>query len=80
MADFACVATGHSSDGSSPKSWKALGRFRVIIVVAALALAGCNANQTPNPSGQAAFGAVYPNYNPYNPIEYAQTSGRYAGR
>jgi len=51
-----------------------------MLAVAALELAGCNANQTPNPSEQAALSAVYPNYNPYNPIEYAQTSGRYAGR
>ena len=34
-------------------SWKALWRFRVILAVAAFALAGCNANQAINPSGQA---------------------------
>ncbi len=55
-------------------------RITVILAVAALALAGCNANQTLNPSGPAASGAVYPNYNPYNPVSYGQTSGFYAGR
>jgi hypothetical protein len=45
-----------------------------------LALAGCNANQGVNPSGQAKLGDIYPNYSPYNPIQYAQTSGFYGGR
>ncbi|HEV3189725.1 MAG TPA: hypothetical protein VGY54_04465 [Polyangiaceae bacterium] len=45
-----------------------------------LALAGCNANQGLNPSGQANLAAIYPNYNPYNPSSYAQTSGFYGGR
>jgi hypothetical protein len=80
MAGFACVATERSSDCSSPTRWKTPGPVRVLLAVAALALAGCNANQTPNPSGQAALSAVYPNYNPYNPIDYGQTSGFYAGR
>jgi hypothetical protein len=80
MADVCWVATGRPSDCSSRASWKAPGRIRVILAVAALALAGCNANQTPNPSGQAALSAVYPNYNPYNPIDYGQTSAFYAGR
>jgi hypothetical protein len=56
-------------------------RFRVIIGFAALALAGCNANQTVNPSGQADLSKVYyPYYNAYDPTKYAQTSGFYAGR
>ena len=54
--------------------------FRVILAVAALALAGCNANQTVNASGQAELGKIYHNYSPYNPIQYGQTSGFYAGR
>jgi hypothetical protein len=45
----------------------------IILAVAALALAGCNVNQTPNASTQR-------DYNPYNPVEYGQTSGFYAGR
>ena len=45
-------------------------RLPVILLITAFALAGCNANQTLNPSSQRALGD-----NPYNPIEYAQTSG-----
>ena len=52
-------------------------RLPILLAVAALMLAGCNANQTPSAS---ALGAIYPNYNPYNPIQYAQTSGFYGGR
>ena len=55
-------------------------RIPIILVVAAFALAGCNANQTVNPSSQASLSAIYPDYNPYNPASYAQTSGFYAGR
>jgi len=51
-------------------------RLPVILLVAAFALAGCNANQPLNPSSQRALGD---NSNPYNPIEYAQTSGSYGG-
>jgi hypothetical protein len=54
--------------------------FPVILAVTVLALAGCNANQGLNPSGQANLAAIYPNYNPYNPSSYAQTSGFYGGR
>jgi len=58
-------------------------RFRVILAVAAFALAGCNANQEVNLSSQAAPGVVsdpnFPDYNPYNPVPYAQTSGLYGG-
>jgi hypothetical protein len=80
MADFSRVSTTPSSDCSSPTSWKLPGRIGAILAVAALAVAGCNANQTLSPSGQAPLGAAYPNYNPYNPIDYGQTSGFYAGR
>jgi hypothetical protein len=49
-------------------------RLPVILLITAFALAGCNANQTLNPSSQRALG-----YSPYNPIEYAQTNGSYGG-
>jgi hypothetical protein len=55
-------------------------RLRVILVLAAFALAGCNANQTVNSSGQAELSKVYyPYYNAYDPTKYGQTSGFYAG-
>jgi hypothetical protein len=49
-------------------------RFRVILAVAAFALAGCNANQAINPSGQAGRCANDPSCNPYNPSSYAQNN------
>jgi hypothetical protein len=55
----------------------------VSVVVAALVLTGCNAIQEVNLSSRAAPGVVAgPNYNPYNPISYAQnnTGNRSAGR
>ena len=78
-ADLACVSTGRLSAPSSPPGRTAPLRVPLIVAVA-LALAGCNANQGVNPSGQANLGAIYPNYSPYNPIQYAQTSGFYGGR
>jgi hypothetical protein len=46
-------------------------------------LTGCNANQGVNRSSQTDPGVVagpnFPNYNPSNPISYAQTSGFYPG-
>jgi hypothetical protein len=46
-------------------------------------LSGCNANQGVNLSSQTAPGVAagpyFPDYNPSNPISYAQTSGFYAG-
>jgi ABC-type nitrate/sulfonate/bicarbonate transport system substrate-binding protein len=51
-------------------------RLRMLLVLAALALAGCNANETPNASARTEFSAA----NDYNPVKYAQTSGFYAGR
>jgi hypothetical protein len=58
-------------------------RILIILAVAVLGLAGCNANQEPNLSSQTAPGVVagpyFPDYNPSNPISYAQTSGFYAG-
>jgi hypothetical protein len=52
-------------------------RFHVILGVAALALAGCNANQAVNPSSQPpsqVFAGHYEDYNPYDPISYAQNN------
>jgi hypothetical protein len=52
-------------------------RFRVSVVVAALVLTGCNANQAINPSSQPpsqVFAGHYVDYNPYNPISYAQNN------
>jgi hypothetical protein len=77
MADFSCALTKWASS----VSWRA--RFRVILSVAALALAGCNANQGVNPSSRTASGVVagpdFPGYNAYDPTKYAQTSGFYSG-
>ena len=58
-------------------------RFRVSVVVAALVLTGCNANQEVNLSSRTGPSVVAgPAYNPYNPISYAQnnTGNRSAGR
>ena len=63
-------------------------RIPIILAVAAFALAGCNANQGVNPDLRSAPGAApgvvaganFPNFNPWNPISYAQTSGVYIGR
>jgi hypothetical protein len=83
MVDFYCVSTKRSSAWSSPIRWKSPMRFRVIVAVAAFALAGCNANQGVNLSSQTARGVVagpdFPNYNAYDPTKYGQTSGFYAG-
>jgi ABC-type nitrate/sulfonate/bicarbonate transport system substrate-binding protein len=55
-------------------------RLPLLLAVAALglALAGCNANETPNASTRTAYGAS--STDNFNPINYAQTSGFYAGR
>ena len=61
MADFSCAWTKRAS--------------HVSVVVAALVLTGCNANQEVNLSSRAALGVVAgPDYNPYNPISYAQNN------
>jgi hypothetical protein len=75
MPDFSRVSTKRP-----PTTWKRLLPIPVILAVAAFALTGCNANQTLNPSGKANLADIYPDYNPYNPASYAQTSGFYAGR
>jgi hypothetical protein len=53
-------------------------RLPVLLAAAALALAGCNANQTPNASAQEP--SVFWSPAGGNPIHYAQTTGFYAGR
>ncbi|MBV8106593.1 MAG: hypothetical protein JO223_18580 [Hyphomicrobiales bacterium] len=72
------------SNCSSPTTWKAPAPIPVVLAAAAFALAGCNANQSVNVSSQrlsgVTAGSAFPNYNAYNPIEYAQTSGFYGGR
>jgi hypothetical protein len=72
MADFSCASTKRTS------------HWRVSVVVAALVLTGCNANQAINPSSQPpsqVFAGHYVDYNPYNPISYAQNNtGRGGGR
>ena len=80
MADFSRTSTRRLSGWPCQAHWKPPVRIAVILAVAPFALAGCNASQTVNPSGPAVSGAVYPNYNPYNPVSYGQTSGFYAGR
>lgn len=53
-------------------------RLAILLALAALALAGCNANETPKASARTNFGGGSDDN--YNPIKYAQTSGFYAGR
>jgi hypothetical protein len=83
MADFPCSSTKRTSLWPAPMSWKVPVWFRVSVVVAALLLTGCNANQAINPSSQPPsqiFAGRYVDYNPYNPISYAQNNtGRGAG-
>ncbi|HEX9169565.1 MAG TPA: hypothetical protein VF886_11670 [Roseiarcus sp.] len=58
-------------------------RIPIILAVAALALAGCNANQSVNPSSQGAsqvWAGQYEETNPYDPTSYAQNNtGRGGG-
>jgi hypothetical protein len=83
MADFSCASTKRPSEWASPIRRTARMRFRAIVAVATVALAGCNANQEVNPSSRTAPGVVagpdFPGYNPYDPTKYAQTSGFYSG-
>ena len=84
MADFSCASTKRTSHSQAPMSCEAPVRFRVSVVVAALVLTGCNANQAINPSSQPpsqVFAGHYVDYNPYDPISYAQNNtGRGGGR
>ena len=76
MADLSCLSMRLSC--MSPTGWKT--PVRVMLAVATLALAGCNANQTVNPASQRTLADIDPNYSPYDPTKYGQTSGFYAGR
>jgi ABC-type uncharacterized transport system permease subunit len=84
MAELFSASTTRSSGGRCPLGWKAAMRFPVILAVAAFALAGCNANQAVNPSSQPpsqVFAGHYEDFNPYDPISYAQNNtGRGGGR
>ena len=58
-------------------------RILIILAIAALGLAGCNANQGVNVSSQTAsqvFAGHYSDNNPYNPISYAQNNTGRGGR
>jgi hypothetical protein len=83
MADFSCASTKRTSHWPAPMSWEAPVRFRVILAVAAFALAGCNDNQGVNLSSRPAsevFAGHYSDYNPYDPTSYAQNqTGRGGG-
>jgi len=79
-AEFSCVSSGASSNALSPAHGKASIRIAAVLALAAFALAGCNASQGVNASSQRTLADTYPNYTPYNPIQYAQTSGFYGGR
>ena len=78
-AELACESSGRSSASSSRPGGGAPFPFPLMIAIA-LALAGCNANQGVTASPQVVAGPYFPNYNPYDPTKYAQTSGIYAGR
>jgi hypothetical protein len=71
VMDFSCASTKRTS------------HWRVSVVVAAIVLTGCNANQAINPSSQPpsqVFAGRYVDYNPYDPISYAQNNtGRGGG-
>jgi len=73
-AEASCALSGRCSNALS----QAL--IVAVLALAAVALAGCNAGQEVNSSSQRTLAETYPNYSPYNPIEYAQTSGFYGGR
>ena len=48
-------------------------RIPILLTFVALALAGCNANQAINPSGQANLCASDPTCNPYNDVRADKT-------
>ncbi|MFY9967850.1 MAG: hypothetical protein WAK41_00360 [Roseiarcus sp.] len=78
-AELACESSGRSSASSSLPGGGAPFPLPLIVAIG-LALAGCNANQGFSASPQVVAGPYFPNYNPYDPTKYAQTSGFYAGR
>jgi hypothetical protein len=58
-------------------------RIPIILAVAALVFSGCNANQEVNLSSQTAsqvFAGHSVDYNPYNPISYAENNSGRGGR
>jgi hypothetical protein len=61
MADLSCASTKRTP-------------HYVPVVVAALLLTGCNANQALNPPGQAGRCANDAHCDPYDPISYAQNN------
>jgi hypothetical protein len=83
MADFPCASTKRTSHWPAPMSREAPVRFCVSVVVAALFLGGCNANQEVNLSSRPpsqVFAGHFVDYNPYDPISYAQNNtGRGGG-
>jgi hypothetical protein len=84
MADFSCASTPRMSLRPAAMSREAPVRFCVTVVVAAFLLTGCNANQAIDASSQPpsqVFAGHYVDYNPYDPISYAQNNtGRGGGR
>ena len=68
MADFHCASTKRTSHWPAPMSQEAPVRFRVSVVVAALILTGCNANQAINPSSQPPSQVFAGHYVDYNPL------------
>jgi hypothetical protein len=83
MADFSRASTERTSHWPGPMRREASALFRASVVVAALVLTGCNANPEVNLSSRSAGGIVAgSDYNPYNPISYAQnnTGNRSGGR
>jgi hypothetical protein len=57
-------------------------RISIVLAVAGLVLAGCNANQGVSPSPQTAsqvFAGHYSQTNPYDPTSYAQNHTGWGG-
>ena len=73
-----------NADLCDGKSRYAIGsglRLSAFLAIA-LALAGCNASQTVDPTAGPinTSGRFANHYNPYNPVTHGQTSGFYCGR
>jgi hypothetical protein len=82
MDNLFCPSTNPTSHWTTRISREMPVRLRVSIVIAALALTGCNADPEINLSSRNAGIFAGPDYNPYNPISYAQnnTGNRSGGR
>ena len=83
MADLSYASIKRTSHWPGPMRREASVRFCISVVVAPLVLTGCNATQEVNLSSRSAPEIVVgPDYNPYNPISYAQnnTGNRSGGR